>query len=247
MDYINDRVMQSLIRDAKSFQTTRPYPHQTIEGFLRPEAFERLCKDAPSPEIMTKENRKRAYGQKTHERLSLQVLPRTENQISTTWRQFIAELRSPEYLQFLKTMLGVRPMTPVVLSMHWHYAPAGASVSPHTDARRKLGSHIFYLNTPDDWDESWGGQTLVLDDGGRFKRHSAPDFDQFQEVAASRVLGNSSFLFAQTARSWHAVRELRCPPDRLRKVFIVVANRLSFQVLSRRLRRKDADGFPLYK
>jgi len=49
------------------------------------------------------------------------------------------------------------------LTLHWHYAPRGCSVSPHCDAVRKLGSHLCYFNTEEDWDPSWGGQTLLLD------------------------------------------------------------------------------------
>ena len=52
-----------------------------------------------------------------------------------------------------------------------------ATCSPHCDAVWKLGSHIFYFN--EDWNPGWGGETLVLDDGGRFSRRSAPDFDDF--------------------------------------------------------------------
>ncbi|APZ42741.1 2OG-Fe(II) oxygenase [Acidihalobacter ferrooxydans] len=246
MEFIDEAVMSTLQADADAFRKRKPYPHQSIQGFLKQSAFDRLCREAPAPETMTRERHRRAYGQKPHERLSLQVVPRSEDQISEPWRRFIGELRGPAYQNFWRTLLGLPAWAPVIFSMHWHYAPAGASVSPHTDARRKIGSHIFYLNTPEDWDEDWGGQTLVLDDAGRFKRHSAPDFDDFEVAAASKVLGNSSFLFAQTTRSWHAVRELRNPPGHLRKVFIVVPNRLSFQVLSRRLRGKDPDGFKLY-
>ncbi|MGC8467978.1 MAG: 2OG-Fe(II) oxygenase [Acidithiobacillus sp.] len=245
MEYIDTAVMESLLAQRDAFQQKQPYPYASIEGFLREEAFTALCRESPSPEEMELENRRRAHGQQTHQRLSLQVVPATEGRLSSHWRNFLGELRGPVYLDFWRQMLGLPRRRPVLLSMHWHYAAAGASVSPHTDARRKLGSHIFYLNTPADWQEEWGGQTLVLDDGGRFPRHSAPTYDDLQLVAASTVLGNRSFLFAQTDHSWHAVRELRSPPGHLRKVFIVVANRLSFQVLSRRLRGKDPDGFRL--
>jgi len=118
-------------------------------------------------------------------------------------------------------------------------------VSPHTDARRKIGSHIFYFNTPEDWDASWGGQTLVLDDGGRMRAHSEPKAGKFREVAASQILGNQSFIFKRTEHSWHAVNPIKCPPDRMRKVFIVVINRLNAQVLWRRIRGKDPDGYML--
>jgi hypothetical protein len=50
--------------------------------------------------------------------------------------------------------------------MHWHYTPAGKSVSPHCDSFNKIGSQIFYFSTPEDWDRSWGGETVILDDKG---------------------------------------------------------------------------------
>ena len=41
---------------------------------------------------------------------------------------------------------------------------------------------------------------------------------------ASNVLGNRSLLFARDGNSWHGVQEIRCPPGKYRKVFIVVIN-----------------------
>lgn len=113
------------------------------------------------------------------------------------------------------------------------------------DASRKLGSHIFYFHKDDEWDESWGGQTLVLDDGGRMPAHSAPSFDAFKVAAASTITTNHSFIFKRTEHSWHGVRELTCPTGHLRKVFIVVIKRVTLQVRWRRLRGKDADGYSL--
>lgn len=51
------------------------------------------------------------------------------------------------------------------------------------------------------------------------------------------------FLFAQTDHSWYAVKAVQCPPGHLRKVFIVVVNRLTPQVIWRRIRGKDVDGY----
>ena len=47
----------------------------------------------------------------------------------------------------------------------------------------------------------------------------------------------------RTEHSWHGIRALACPPDRRRKIFIVVINRLTPQVRLRHLRGKDADGY----
>ena len=39
---------------------------------------------------------------------------------------------------------------------HWHYTPAGCSVSPHCDSKREFGSHIWYFNAEDEWDPQLG-------------------------------------------------------------------------------------------
>ena len=116
-------------------------------------------------------------------------------------------------------------------------------MSPHCDSERKLGSHIFYFNTAQDWNPGWGGETLILDDGGRFKRESAPHFDDFARVIPSQALGNSSLLFARKGHSWHGVREIHCPEGYLRKVFIVVINRYTPVDRLRRLFGKSAKGY----
>ena len=108
------------------------------------------------------------------------------------------------------------------LVLHWHYTPNGCSVSPHCDARRKLGSHIFYFNTEKDWRADWGGETLILDDGGRFVADSAPKFEDFDRIIPAKAMGNSSLLFMRREQSWHGVKAIRCPPQAMRKVFIVV-------------------------
>ncbi|WP_075323597.1 2OG-Fe(II) oxygenase [Acidithiobacillus albertensis] len=246
MDVINKSVMDRLGAQSQEFRHTQPYPWIRISDFLYPEKFDQLCKDLPDPVLFESQmGYKRAHGQASHDRLALQYRPALEKVLTPSWRDFIHELHSEAYQDFWREMLGLTPRTPVILTMHWHYAPSGASISPHTDARRKIGSHIFYFNTPEDWEEAWGGQTLVLDDGGKWPRHSAPVYTDLREAGASQVLGNRSFLFAQTDHSWHAVKAVQCPPGHFRKVFIVVANRLTPQVIWRRVRGKDADGYRL--
>jgi hypothetical protein len=159
----------------------------------------------------------RSHGQTSHDRYSLEY--REDLEIAPAWHEFVAELRGLEYRRFLKQAFAARAVWP---SFHWHYAPRGASVSPHCDAKRKLGSHIFYLNNEVDWNEEWGGQTLILDDHGRIPRESAPDYNDFDLVAQAKSVGNRSLLFARREKSWHAVRPLSCPEGMLRKVFIVV-------------------------
>ncbi len=224
--------------DASAFQGQHPYPWLNEEGLLRDVAFAALRESLP--EVAQFEKRfghERKFGQRAHDRYALEYSDDLD--VGKPWKDFVAELRGTRYLRWLASMLGTRNFD---LSFHWHYTPKGCSVSPHCDARRKLGSHIFYFNTADDWDESWGGETCVLDDGGRFDRRSNPSFEAFDSSVGSNALGNWSLLFRRRGNSWHGVREIHCPGDELRKVFIVVINRLTQMDRLRRCLGKPRSG-----
>ena len=195
MQYLNIEKLRSLSRDA--FLATEPYPFYNTEGLLTGQGFQDLLHNMPPlesfGEIFGKERR---AGQAPHDRYSLEYTPETE--VPGPWKEFIGELCSDDYRREIERLLGARK---VEFRFHWHYTPTGCDVSPHCDARREHGSHLFYFNSEEDWKPEWGGSTLVLDDGGRLSYASAP-----------------------TDHAWHAVRPIRCPEDRLRKVFIVVVN-----------------------
>lgn len=203
--------------DPEAFRARRPFPWQAFEALLRPEAYQRLVDHLPPRErFKAVFGRRRAHGQRSHDRYVLQH--RRGMPLPGPWREFIAELRRPGYRQWVARLLG---RDDFILHFHWHYAPDGCSVSPHCDAPWKFGSHIFYLNTESDWDPRWGGETVVLDDGGRFAADSAPEFDDFEAEYGGPALGNNSLAFARQEHSWHGVRPVHCPAGALRKVFIV--------------------------
>jgi hypothetical protein len=201
-------------------------------GLLTEEGFRRLHRDLPDVSLFAEVfGKRRKYGQQSHDRYSLDWSPGLP--VADSWRAFVAELLGPEYRRFLAALFATSAFE---LRLHWHYTPSGRSVSPHCDAKRKLGSHIFYFQTSADWDPAWGGETLILDDGGRFSSDSAPRFEDFASAAVPETLDNRSLLFARRGDSWHGVRELRCPPDRLRRVFIVTVEKPSLAGRLRALR-----------
>ena len=240
MQFLDFEKLESLDRGA--FRTRRPYPWVNPEGVLTDAGFAALRETIPD---VAKFDRffgvERSHGQEPHDRYALEY--REDLDVAPQWHEFIAELRGPAYRRFLRQMFdrgGLR------LAFHWHYTPSGCSVSPHCDSNRKLGSHIFYFNTAEDWDPSWGGQTVILDDRGQFDRKSAPRFEDFDLAMDSESLGNRSLLFARQAKSWHGVREIRAPEGKYRKVFIVVVEDWARSVQHRlvsRLRGKRASSY----
>lgn len=220
MQYLDLEKLEAI--DAEAFAQTKPYPFINPAGLLTPDGYAQLLQEQLDVSALQPSfGRKRSHGQYAHDRYVLEYEPGLEH-VPAAWEAFIAELHGPEYTRFIRRMYQCRNFR---LNMHWHYAPSGCSVSPHCDAIHKRGSHIFYLNTAEDWDPEWGGGTLILEDNGRFKVDSAPAFDDFDRIITSECMGNVSTLFERRKRSWHGVRELTCPQDKLRKVFIVVINR----------------------
>lgn len=229
MKYLDSARLAAI--DAAAFRARQPYPWINPSGLLTEAGYRQLWQTLPDVSLFTPAfGMRRAYGQQSHDRFVLEY--HDELPLAAPWREFIAELQGREYREFLCRLLGVRALA---LRFHWHYTPAGCAVSPHCDATHKLGSHVFYFNTAADWNPAWGGETLILDDRGRFRRRSAPRFEDFAAVIPAESVGNRSLLFARTAHSWHGVREIRCPPGALRKVFIVVINRDSPFARVRRL------------
>jgi hypothetical protein len=235
MTYLNFERIRKI--DPIAFQSQKPYPWINPEGFLTEEGYRRLLDTLPDVSLFERcFGEERKYGQKSHDRFALEY--GDDLDVAGPWKDFVSELRGEDYKVFLRRLIGAYSLE---LSFHWHYTPKGCSVSPHCDANYKLGSHIFYFNTPQDWDPTWGGETLILD-GGRFKRKSAPHFGDFEHVISAQALGNRSLLFARREHSWHGVREIRCPEGRMRKVFIVVINRYTPADRLRRLFASSTKG-----
>ncbi len=242
MEHLNYALMDGT--PPETFQNQHPYPWITMPDSLTEQGYERLRESLPDVGMFKKfVNVKRAHGQRSHDRYILHYQPHLS--LEQPWKEFISELQGEKYLSFLRRTMGLNPDQRLILTMEWYYAWEGCAVSPHCDARRKLATHIFYFNTQEEWKDEWGGQILMLDDEGRFKPHSGPDFDDLKVAAALHARGNESLLFMRTDHSWHGVRPLQCPPETLRKLFIVTVNIPTLQVWWRRVRGKDPDGYPL--
>lgn len=218
MRYIDfDRLEQI---DENAYLAEQPFPWVNPGMLLTEEGYERLYETLPEISMFERSSGvMRNNEQIPHDRYTLEYHDKL--QLSEPWREFMGELRGKRYRDNLRRLMGTSSL---VLNFHWHYTPNGCAVSPHCDSVRKLGSHIFYFNKEGEWDADWGGETVLLDDGGRFNYRSSPDFHEFSRQIPSRAIGNHSLIFSRTDRSWHGVREITCPEDRVRKVFIVVIN-----------------------
>lgn len=216
MSYLDTNFIERF--DPMSFREARPYPWMNPEGILTPEAYAELVGNMPDISLFTGSfGVQRKFGQHSHERFILEYVDGLD--LPAPWQAFVDELKGDAYRDFVTDLLGRRHFR---FRFHWHYTPRGCSVSPHCDARGKLGSHIFYLNDAEEWDTAWGGETVILDDHGRFPTQSSPAWEDFDLAVPAETAGNRSLIFGRRGNSWHGVRELTCPEGAYRKVFIVV-------------------------
>jgi len=225
--FLDDDVLDSFSID--DFLAQRPYPWWNLAQVLRPEAFERLCAAFPARSLFEWHEPERSYGQRPHNRYYLAYqsdqyaaydgLPKSA--FPEAWQEFFTELEtSPVYNRFIRTCLGRSELN---VRYTFHLGVNGSEVSPHRDKGRKVGTHIFYFNTRDDWDPAWGGATLVLD--GRQTDRLDPDFADFASATSVENLGNRSFLFKNTDDAWHGMPPLTCPEGFYRRIFNVIFER----------------------
>ncbi len=225
----------NLLRDfrAADFTDRAPFPWTNFSHILTPDAWTRLYAEFPPlTQFESHSGIQRDHNQRSHDRYYLAYetsiyQPGKEreagvvhhNELSPAWQDFLTELQNPDapYRAFIQDLLQTGELTP---RFAWHVGHAGSEVSPHRDADNKLGTHIFYFNTSEDWDMAWGGSTLVLDN----KKVSGlnPDFSDFENEEASEIRDNHSFLFKNTQNAWHGAKALTCPPTHHRRLFNVI-------------------------
>jgi hypothetical protein len=230
--YLNPAILDAI--DPAAFRAQLPYPWINPRDFIAADRFHELLDSLPDiSQFRASINKQRKHGQASHDRYELDYEEGME--LSPAWSEFINELRSNRYRDFVCKLLGVYYIR---FRLHWHFAPNGSAVSPHCDSTTKLGSQIFYLNTAEDWNWDWGGETVILDDGGRYETDSAPAFEGFDAEYKANTKDNRSLIFGRQGNSWHGVRRINCPESHYRKVFIVTFEEYRpLHMAKKRLRR----------
>ncbi len=214
--YLNAQVLDAI--SPSDFQTRDPFPWVNPQYFIAPERYQELLETMPDvSEFRAFFGKQRKHGQGSHDRYVLDY--EDGMSLHSAWQTFVDELRGPVYRDFVCRLLNV---SDVRFRFHWHFTPDGGEVTPHCDSKGKIGSQIFYLNTEADWNRDWGGETVVLDDGGRITPDNAPAFEDFDAEYPADTTDNRSLLFGRRGNSWHGVRKINCPEGYFRKVFIVV-------------------------
>ncbi len=232
MEYFDNKLLETI--DIEEVTTGKSFPWVPIHGVLTQEGFEALHRDFPSQELFQyHENIIRGETQqRTHDRYyaSYQVTPYPElvketgkgllkpQNLGISWQEFIEELTSSRaYYNFVSKLLGTNNFG---INIAWHIGITGNDISPHLDTKYKLGTHLIYFNTSDDWNPEWGGEFLILDNLS--KNVNNPEITDFVNVTEIPIINNRSLIFKNTNNAWHGVKPLQCPEGKLRRLVNII-------------------------
>lgn len=202
--------------------------------------FNELLRHFPSKSMFEcSEGLERPFGQRPHNRFSLAFKKNIysdlsnhqkskegrgvceENDLMPIWRDFLAFLVSDAYINFLSDFFKTSNFEQ---RFAWHIMGQGQDLSPHVDSPNKLGAQLFYFNSPEDWKNEWGGNTLLC--LNKLIEQNAPELSDFSKIVSIDNLKFGSMIFINNDDAWHSVKKISAPNGFERRVMMMVINKI---------------------
>lgn len=207
-------LLQTALRNRRAFQEAEPFSHVAIDGLFPENVLQGILDELPARN--TGQWTRWGSGSRFIESdASVKMAISREALLGPVTRNFMLQLNSALFLQFLTVLSGAEPNSllgdPTFRGGGLHSTGSGGRLLVHTDTERHpLGKPfcqklniIVYLNK--DWPESYGGDLeLWSRDGSQCVQRIAPLF-------------NRTVIFESGTNTYHGhPQPLRCPPDRCR-------------------------------
>jgi Rps23 Pro-64 3,4-dihydroxylase Tpa1-like proline 4-hydroxylase len=200
-----DELMARGRRLNAEYVKNQPFPHIVIDDFFPEAALQPILDEFPRPRGLDWQR----FDNGNEKKLAL----RAERQLGPRTRQFLWELNSQVFIEFLEELTGIKGLIPDphLVGGGLHQIERGGKLKMHADfnhhARLKLDRRLnllLYLNR--DWSEEYGGHLELWDREmkGCVKK-VLPIFDRL-------------VVFSTTDTSYHGhPNPLTCPEGRTRK------------------------------
>ncbi len=195
------------IADLKEkYSDADPYPHIVLNDLLAPGIVEQLERQIPGPD-------EPGWTHYEHFNERKQVLSKRQ-ELSDDFLRVFDELKSDRFVAMLSELTGVEGLfadPDFAAGDGLSLCGRGGFLNIHTDftvhprhpSWRRRVNLILFLNS--DWDEAWGGHTVV--------------WDRDLQRLAARVppVANSCLIFNTDTSTWHGhPTPMKCPEDRAR-------------------------------
>ena len=192
---------------SKQYQHADPYPHIVLENFLNAKVLEECVEEFNELNKTDGWINYVHYNEKKRGLNKVDLLP-------TTIKETISELNSPEFLQFLSKLTGIRNLQndDLLEGGGVHQSGKGGflnihadfTVHPHHRNWQRRINVLVYLNK--DWRDEWGGQLEL--------------WDQQMKACGKKIspVFNRCVIFNTDADSFHGHPEpMTCPEDQFRR------------------------------
>jgi hypothetical protein len=202
-----DRWNSQLSSLSKEYQRASPYPHIVLENFLNPDVLEECVQEFNTLNENDGWINYVHYNENKAGLNKLDLLP-------TSIKRTIKELNSPEFLNFLSTLTGIKGLIKddLLEGGGIHQSKRGGylnihadfTVHPHHRHWQRRVNVLVYLN--EDWQEEYGGNLEL--------------WDTKMQACEKKVLPvfNRCVIFNTDADSYHGHPEpTTCPEDRYRR------------------------------
>jgi len=221
MKVLNQDFYKELLKEKQTFLSIKPYPWINATGFLKPGMRSKLI--AKAPELGEKYligDMKRISTINKQEILDLGL--------SETWQNFIDDISSEFYKNFLREMLDIQEDFDILYE--FAYENNRFYLGPHTDSPLKRGTQLFYLNDHSNWKLEWGGRTILYGNFHPLNNKNLKSMPLEEVISLSEkvyyadILNEESLFFKKTNDSWHSIEPIRCPnPGYNRRIFLACA------------------------
>ncbi len=101
----------------------------------------------------------------------------------------------------------------------------GGHILPHTDTPAKIVTLVVSILDEEEWDPSYGGGTVINRPKdarltyNQLNRQST--FDDMEVIDTFPFEPNQAVIFVKTFNSWHSVRPMTGPAEKMRKTLII--------------------------
>lgn len=177
--------------------TGPPYRWAWVRDFVEAEQMRELCRTFPTEGFVLREggaaNPYRSIGRRLVHLGSSEVVP--DPDLAPCWRDLAEQLLTDEYRRAVSELTGL-DLTDAGLQVSIYRNDPSCALPPHTDDEPKILTQTLYFNA--DWDETWGGELLML---------GSDDMDDV--VGSIPPKPANSVVHVRSSASWHAVPALK--------------------------------------
>ena len=202
-----------------------PFPHMFIENIFPTDFYQKIQDNLPSPDLLEVINKKRSvigYDERfvlTFDNKSLNTL---DDKKRVFWTDFRDRISSGNFKNFMLSRflpyisqrfenINQVKFYDELLLVH---DVMNYKLGPHTDAKRKVITFLFYLPKDDLLKDL--GTSIYMPKDFNFKCEGGPHHNRedFEKIITMPFLPNSLFCFIKTNNSFHGVEEIKSDEKR---------------------------------